>query len=142
MFKDFYKAWRWLDNHPYWYNPETEEKYQHLNTMFQKSLFIMVVKVNPLTGMIDDDINQNCATRVWLETGNHYIDRNSPWSTSPVLQATHDWRLDCGGSTYEKAIIELANLVQQYIGDYQLDVDGRCLNWKEKEWLDPPDEDE
>jgi len=69
-------------------------------------LYIMVVKVNPLTNEVDDDQTKNTKTQVWLEVG--------PWSEQ---YHTHDWDLDCGGDTFEEAIIKLADLVKQYYGD-------------------------
>lgn len=36
--------------------------------------------------------------------------------------STHDWKLDCGGDTFEEAIIELANLVFKHHGTYEPDI--------------------
>ena len=94
MFTDFFEAFHYLKNH----------------TMFQgrfeSCLDIEVVKVNPITKAIDDNKDLNTETNVWLECGKYikYI----PW---------HDMDLDCGGRTFEEAIIELANLVQEHYGD-------------------------
>jgi hypothetical protein len=50
--------------------------------------------------------------QVWLEHG--------PWEQldkTSLPQHTHDWDLDCGGDTFEEAIIELANLVKRHYND-------------------------
>lgn len=123
---DFYEAWWFLHGHPafspddYWY--------------FQRCLDIDVAKVDPVTRRIEGDIARNVHTEVWLECGRPY-DRNAPecveerrcWndggSDAPLSEAdrfgaSHDIDLDCGGDTFEQAIVVLANLVLQKYGDY------------------------
>lgn len=94
MFNDFYKAFNYLHKHPLF-----QER-------FHECLDIEVVKVNPKTKSIDDDSSKNTETAVWLECGQY-----SKYS------AYHDINLDCGGRTFEEAIIKLANLVQKHYGD-------------------------
>lgn len=99
---DFYDAVQFLKNHPMF------------DGMFWDALDIFVVKVNPDTNAIDDDKSKNTKTQVWLETGRHIDERDmlipgcSPFS--------HDYYLDCGGDTFEEAIIQLADLVLKYYG--------------------------
>jgi hypothetical protein len=78
----------------------------------------MVVKVNPKTNSVVKDESKNTATRIWLEWGPISLDEyyEEHWGISPV----HDTRLDCGGKTFEEAVITLANLVIEYYGDYRL----------------------
>lgn len=96
---------------------------------FREALDIAVVKVNPETESIDDDETKNTQTRVWLECGPHE-DATSP-DHQPAIQAglypddwldngvpTHDYELDCGGKTFEEAIVTLAKLVMIHYGDY------------------------
>lgn len=64
----------------------------------------MVVKVNPKTNEISDDVELNSKTRIWLECG--------------ITPNEHDIRLDCGGDTFEEAIIQLADLVIKHFGFY------------------------
>ena len=73
---------------------------------FEECLDIDVVKVNPLNKTIEDDKSLNTETNVWLECGQY--SKYTRW---------HDMELDCGGVTFEEAIIELANLVQKNYGD-------------------------
>ena len=93
---DFYNSWIFLNEHKMFKN------------LFECGLYTMVVKVNPDTNEIDDDNSKNTKIQVWLEHG--------PWESQPnsFPQHTHDWDLDCGGDTFEDAIIELAKLVQKY----------------------------
>lgn len=91
---NFYEAWEFLLEH------------KMFQRHFRELLYIMVVKVNPLTNEVDDDRTKNTKTQVWLEVG--------PWSEQ---YHTHDWDLDCGGDTFEEAICKLADLVKQYYTD-------------------------
>ncbi len=77
---------------------------------FHEALEIEVVKVNPQTNSIEDDDSKNTATRVWLEAGPVEED------DSDYGQLSHDIRLDCGGKTFEEAIVKLAGLVRKYYG--------------------------
>ena len=93
---DFYTAWHFLCEH------------KIFNGFFENELWIDVVKVNPYTNKIDDDATKNTKVRVWLEHGPY----DEEWNG-----CEHDYRLDCGGDTFEEAIIELAKLVQEYFTD-------------------------
>ena len=70
--------------------------------------------VNPETGAIDNDKSKNTKMEVWLETGPAYFDDYG----GRYQRNMHDTRLDCGGATFEEALIELANLIKKYYGDY------------------------
>jgi hypothetical protein len=91
---EFYDAWEFLLEH------------KMFKRHFRDILYIMTAKVNPDIGMVDDDESKNTKVEVWLEVG--------PWSEQ---YHTHDWDLDCGGDTFEEAIIKLADLVKQYYND-------------------------
>ena len=91
---DFYDSYHYLEEHPIFKNH------------FQYCLDIEIVKVNPITNSVDDDFNKNTKTQIWLECG--------PYKSN---YATHDVDLDCGGDTFEEAIIELASLVKDVYGD-------------------------
>jgi len=107
--KDFYSTWHWLNNHPV-FSPS------NCNIGgFQSCLSVEVVKVNPITDEIDDDDSKNTSTRVWLECGIpvYCIDMyHKCWIH------THNIALDCGGSSFEEAILELAPLVYKAYGNY------------------------
>ena len=113
-FTDFYSAWHFL--------------YQHriFHGFFLGCLYTEVVKVNPKTKRIDDNKARNTATRVRLEC--------SPWFKPqqpdefdriyhPFGLNSHDQKLDCGASTFEKAIIKLANLVLKHFGAERIEHD-------------------
>lgn len=93
---DFYESWWFLKNH------------KIFNDSFEYDGFwTYVPKVNPETLSIDDDKMKNTKVRVWLEA-------------FPIVEGQgriHDYDLDCGGDTFEEAIIELARLVMGKYGD-------------------------
>ena len=102
MSMDFYDAYHFLRKHPMFHG------------RFWEALDIDVVKVNPDTNAIDDDKSKNTKTDVWIETGAYVADQDSlPTGFSPFY---HDLYLDCGGATFEDAIIRLAELVLKYYG--------------------------
>jgi len=112
LFTDFYEAWNFLVDHPMF-----QDK-QHIN-LFSGCVDINVVKVNPATEQIDDKADLNTATRVWLEAGPYeygYVQDNQEEGCY-----SHDIELDCSGITFEEAIIELANLVVNKYGTYELE---------------------
>lgn len=98
MFTDFYEAWWFLFDHPMF-----QDEYQ--SSQFESLLDIDVVKVNPEGESISDDDSLNTLTQVWLEIGEYN-----------TMGRIHDIDLDCGGNTFELAIIELANLVMKHHG--------------------------
>ena len=105
---DFYEAYHYLDNHIIFQGN------------FTKCLYIEVVKVNPLTKEVDDDKTKNTLTNIWIECG--------PYKEQ---YETHDISLDCGGDTFEEAIIKLANLVKDSYGEDEnalLEVEKRYPN--------------
>ena len=88
----FYEAWHYLKSHPMF------------NDNFEDCLDIEVVKINPKTKEIDFENNElNTLTEIWLEIGPYIKDGFA-----------HDIDLDCGGYSFEEAIINLAKLVKQY----------------------------
>ena len=75
---------------------------------FSNDLWFEIVKVNPETNAIDDDPHKNTKVQIWLEHGPY----DAEWGA-----CTHDIDLDCGGDTFEEAIINLAKLVEEKYGD-------------------------
>ncbi len=98
---DFYESYHFLLKHPIF------------NNKFREGLDLLVVKVNPETLCIDDDKSKNTKTRIWLETGPYLYD-DEPYA----CKWSHDLDLDCGGFTFEEAIIKLAKLVEKKFGRY------------------------
>ena len=83
---NFYEAFHYLEKHP--------------AGDFIYALNIEVVRVNPETKFIDTDKSKNTLVQVWLETGPKH--------------GTHDFCLNCGGDTFEEAIIALADRVRLF----------------------------
>ena len=101
--KDFYQSWHFLNSHSEF---NTEE------FCFMDCLDVSVVKVNLETNSIDDDFSKNTKVEFWLECGpREYCEDFGR------IVPTHDLDLDCGGETFEDAIIELARLVSCCYGE-------------------------
>ena len=94
---EFYTAWKFLEEHKIFHG------------QFNNELYVEVVKVNPNTNKIDYiDRSKNTKVEIWLEHGPY----DAEWGG-----CTHDIDLDCGGDTFEEAIIKLAQLVKEKYGD-------------------------
>lgn len=138
---NFHDAWWWLVQHPIFGAKGSSKDYNH--TLFTTyCLDISVQLVNPITRRIEDDEDRNTHTEVWLESGpiedirtcniccgtgfeEDINDRNA--TLIPCFACSHhrdtgipshDYDLDCGGDTFEEAIMKLAKLVFQHYGDY------------------------
>lgn len=109
--KDFYEAYHFCYNHC---------MFNHC--VVSNTMCIEVVKVSPKSNMIVKDKSKNTSTRVWLEWGPFCF-------YDGTLEGYHDIDLDCGGNTYEEAIIELANLIKKKYGDGNPDSkEGRLID--------------
>lgn len=123
---DFHDSWHFLRDHPAF-----QAKGKHgkgYGSRFHEALDIDVVKVNPKTLSIDDDKKKNTATRIWLECGQVEDPMSEDFASLRECNGlsaeqknygvlSHDIRLDCGGKTFEEAIIKLAKLVKKYYGE-------------------------
>jgi len=102
---DFHEAWDWLYGHPYFRYRDGPMKGSEGFTI---AYDLIVVKVNPVNDRVEDDDSLNTKTNIWVECGPLEDDGGQ----------THDWELDCGGDTFEDAIIALAKIVMRVHGDY------------------------
>ena len=94
---DFYESWRFLAKHKIF-----DESFEY------DRLWIHTTKVNPTTNELDDDKTKNTKVEIWLEC----------FPDNPEIDGRyHDIDLDCGGDTFEDAIITLAKLVKEKYGD-------------------------
>ena len=118
-FSDFYKAFNFLRNHKLCEcEIDQGNRRKSVVNYFDRCLSISVVKINPETDEIDANMSNNTKTEVWLEFGRAFID----YSITDDVMFEHDYRLDCGGDTFEEAIIKLANLVDQFYYDNGEDI--------------------
>ena len=101
LFCDFKTAFDFLDGHPMF------------NDLFQEDLYMRIVKVCPETNRIESDASKNTKIQFWLEHGPY----RSAVDDYPFDRCIHDLELDCGGDTFEDAIINLANLVAANYND-------------------------
>ena len=97
---DFYEAFHFLYEH------------DMFKGKFWESLYVEVVKVDPETNCVENERSRNTKTQIWLETGPYFEEDEV---------AAHDFDLDCGGDTFEEAIVELADLVLQKYGRKKLE---------------------
>ena len=92
------------------------------DSRFHECLDIRVLKVNPRTKEYDSDERRNRTVRIWLECGPYLRVSDIPREDRAQLpdgvlgMTSHSIRLDCGGKTFEEAIIKLANLVISHFG--------------------------
>ncbi len=127
----FHDSWHYLNDHPmFWKFTEhrNSDKPKNHVSMLERdcgfgsnSIDVMVVLVDG-TGTINEDDSLNTQTEVWLETGkwNLFADDHEH---SSVHCHWHDIELDCGGPTYEAAVITLARLVWEKYGNDRLIAD-------------------
>ena len=92
-------------------------------SMFETTFWFTVALVNPKTGSVSDIQSENTRTEVWVEFGewveySEYFE-GMDLDTVPKFGPSHDWRCDCGGRTFEKAIINLAKRVFALIGNHR-----------------------
>ena len=118
-FTDFFEAWRFL-NESLIFCPSVEdliksgsskewaEISREYNNFFKQSLDIDVQKVCPIKKRIMKNKKRNTHTEIWLECGEPY------WSENfNEIRTYHNLEYDCGGDTFEEAIINLANIVYE-----------------------------
>ena len=118
-FTDFYDAWQYVSTHPA-NSLDHKRKSFHENYFMNGCLDMAVVKVNPETNEIEINESKrhlNTKTQIWLEYGEVYKDENTN-----KIEFCHDIELDCGGDTFEEAIIKLANNIKnlKYYHDMEI----------------------
>lgn len=116
-FLDFYDAWQFLKNHPMFrYKGES---------MFHRCLTVDVVKLNPRTERVEytkrgeEDHRRNTETCVWLECGAYMRPEEfteEERKSRPHGDPSYDSGLNCGGATFEEAILALSDLVLDQYG--------------------------
>lgn len=91
--KEVYDKYWWINNHP----------------KFNSGCWIEITPhmVNPDSLEVSDFEEENTLLRLWVECGG-YDEEGS----------FHDWRLDCGGNTWEEAVSSLYELVLKEYGEY------------------------
>ena len=112
----FYAAWQFLRQHPIVAGEDNRSR-------LTEALDIWVAKVDPVTRQVADDAGRNTHTEIWLELGPVYWQRDAPGDCKALFEeaqctavVTHDYALDCGGDTFEEAVISLARLVHEQYG--------------------------
>jgi|SRR5271157_6556 len=75
---------------------------------------------------VNKDHSKNTHVECWLEFGpveygymSDYPDPKTGWDMESYEQNYHDWILDCGGSTFDEALVRLARNIRKHRGDYK-----------------------
>lgn len=126
----FYRAWHYLNDHPmFWrFRPHNDTPDNHVMWLEQSYGFgsdginMMVMLVDE-TGTVNEDESKNVNTEVWLEAGKWYL---LPGEHENHVHE-HDYELDCGGATYEEAVVKLARLVHERYGNDRVIADSSTL---------------
>lgn len=63
--------------------------------------------------VIDTDPTKNTKMEFWVECGSY-----TRWDEDNLPIPTYDYELDCGGWTWEEAVLNLAQKVLEKYGDY------------------------
>lgn len=74
--------------------------------------------VNPENDTIDDDDSLNTKLRFWVEViipGWYTEKEMKEYHMQSPYHTIHDWELDCGGDTYNEAVI---NVYNKFIAKY------------------------
>jgi len=121
---DFYNAYHYLNWHPAFWKFYGQDNMSHTERFHEKYLVedrgvehrieVYVAKINPITGQAEDYPELNIKTEVWLETGKV---RWPSENFNGYEVYFHDHELDCGGDTYEQAIVTMARLVHDKYGN-------------------------
>lgn len=109
VFANVVDAWEYLITTKVFWCEGMDPGTEFWGNAFMQSLDIDVVLVNPETGEIDDDEMKNTKPEVWFECGEPYFDERTR-----RIQTYHNVHFDCGGDTFENAVITLANIVHEY----------------------------
>jgi hypothetical protein len=130
LYPTFYDDWFWLCGHPIFAQKgvaidrlvaQFGEIYSRSSAFYQ-ALDITFAKVDPVTRTIEDDKARNTLVEVWLEAGPIEDVRTNQdlYSEEQVNYGSpsHDIDLDCGGTSFQEAIVKLAALVKKKYGDY------------------------
>ena len=124
-FTDFYKAWGYLNECKRSFKATEEDLRQsglsdklvktlsETGNYFQDGLIIEVQRVNPENDTIEEDEKLNTKTVVWLECGSPFCTESGKF----IVSCSHNVDWDCGGDTFEEAIINLANIIWEYEND-------------------------
>jgi hypothetical protein len=100
---EFYDAWQFIRDHPEFQNENAVPQLYY-------NLDIVVTKINPKTYRVDDIPEKNTDVIFLLEFGGRVCDADFGWLDE------HDPRLDCLASSFEEAIIGLADKIKLYYG--------------------------
>lgn len=111
----------WQDAGGNWWAEQLSE-YAPQRRAIECNLDIHYAKVDE-TGHVNDDSSKNVNIECWLEFGHIEWGYATDWEPKEggrehVIMC-HDIRLDCGGKTFDEALIRLAGLVLEHFGDYK-----------------------
>jgi hypothetical protein len=91
--------------------------------------------VDPVTPPVEGDQSRNTALEWWYEFGPHDLLPVQHGSEPPCQASWHDYPLDGGAPTYEKAVLEIAAKVWVYYGNDRRVID--TDEWRRDRYPDP-----
>jgi hypothetical protein len=134
--EDAFSAWTYVDAHPvFWrFDPSRHAGYpvNHVSCLTADGALlrgwpeITPHRICPATRRHEDDEALNTETEWWCELGPEKLLPDENGRRVP----THDYLLDCGGATYEDAVIALARTIHDHYGNDRAIVDSDA-------WLHP-----
>jgi hypothetical protein len=89
-----------------------------LRHAIEENLSIFYAKVDA-SGKVNDDASLNTVPECWLEFGSMEYGYPSQWHDETQDIPYHDPSLDCGGATFDMALVALAKGVRRRYGDYK-----------------------
>lgn len=116
MINDTITTQRWINAcDAYWW------VYNHPKMLWKEcsppNIDITPHMVCPETNRIEDDPTLNTKMQFWVECG-AYVDCDMYGDGVITVIPSHDWELDCGGWTWDEAVLNLAQLILERHGDY------------------------
>lgn len=118
----FYRSWHYLDGHPVYWRFYPREGLPANNAVGLQAEYgfgsdaisVFVTRVCNECGMRHKEPERNTKTEIRLETGKWELFLRGDMKQHVHF---HDTELDCGGDTYEEAVIKLARLVWERYGN-------------------------
>lgn len=121
--KTAYDAFWFIHNHPAgWEIWQDSNKNKYIVQQCGRMNFdISPNKVNPKTKIVDKDKKKNTKVEWWVENGYSILKDSRYLKDDEVLvsELCHDVKLDCGGDSYDEALINSAKLIRKNYGDYE-----------------------
>jgi hypothetical protein len=129
--RDFYTAFWFLNLHPANQRQLGQRPTLVFYSGLMENLYLMVVKVDPKTKRIEGKKHDK-KTNVWVEWGPWIEEGEKGFDTPAGGMSSHDPRVDTGGKSFERAIINLAHNIYVLYGDQRETKSDKWLKKKDR----------